>query len=850
MFDLFSILKKYNCLDICVRVSGSVTLSIIGDYDGRTYVKPLPFSDFVYIDDFPAIMNKIADFANSTDERLYTHFRMEHDGELHWAYLCCHKTSEEERFDGVLLDVYEYMDHIPDDNVIKEYENRQTRKITTVNNNSASLTEICGEDYLLRIQKPFAEDKHLYTAILNENGVPICSPCDTVRTDYPFTAKAPVKYGFKTGAYWYIGSDSENAVRDAEKYLKSSADFLSGIAHSIIALYNESENSNAVNRQLGANVEQQMLINSMQTVIMEEARASGALARVLDMACRYLHIDGIVSFGAFGDEEINELCRYEMPDSDVSDLYELIKSRYDRIQQDMSDIDFYFSSENDKHFNDLDLSAFAVCKMNDNNGVRGVIVYLIRKGEHTWGYNNRKMIRSISQVISTVIFRCKSEEQIEEKNKQLYQLAFFDSMLGIKNRARLDIDVNEIIKNGGSGAAMAMQIINTRFLNEVFGQRYTDKLLNSVAQYLSEPEIGGEGVYRYSGSIIMIILQDRSADEAQNITKKILDRIHRPFIIDGVEQYAETAIGIAVYNSSTLSGEDLYRAATLSLYRANEYGKNTFAFYNREFLSSKGTAYNLESELRRCIADNMRNFEVTFQPVFNMRGEVQHYEALLRWTSENMGKISPKVFMRLMEKVGLDTSIDLWVLPRACEFCDRIRKATGLPLKVGVNLTTHEMQTGALPDRFKAALEQYGLEGDELIAEVPEAAHVLSYTDTASTLGKLKKIGVSICIDSFGNEYLPLHVLKNSYVDMIKVSSNFVTNSGGEFDDVLLSTTFSLAASRHIITSVKNIEYRSQYEAARHAGAEMMQGGFLALPATADEIIESVKIQMPHFDCT
>lgn len=850
MFDLFSIFKKYNCLDICIHVSGSVTLSIIGDYDGRTYAKPLPFSDFVYIDDFPAIMNKIADFANSSDERLFTHFRMEHDGELHWAYLCCHKTGEDDRFDGVLLDVYEYMDRIPNDNVIREFEKRQDRKISSLNNNSASIVEICGMDYLLRIQKPFADDRRLYTAILNENGVPICSPCDTVRTEYPFSAKSPVKFGFKTGAYWFIGSDDEHAVSDAEKYLKSSADFLSGIAHSIIALYNESENSNAVNRQLGANVEQQMVINSMQSIIMEEARASGALARVLEMACRYLHIDGIVSFGSFGSDVVEELCRYEVPGSDVSDLYGFIKERSDLIRKDLANIDYYFSSENEKHFADLDISAFAVAKIDDNSGVYGFIVYLIKKGEHTWGYNNRKMIRSISQVISTVIFRCKSEEQIEEKNRQLYDLAFFDTMLGIKNRARLDIDVTEIIKAGGSGAAMAMQIINTRFLNEVFGQRYTDKLLHSVAQYLTEPEIGGEGVYRYSGSIIMIILQDRTAEEAQTITKKILDRIRKPFVIDGVEQYAETAIGIAVYNSSTVSGEDLYRAATLSLYRANEYGKNTFAFYNREFLNAKGEAYNLESELRRCIADNMRNFEVTFQPVFNMQGDIRHYEALLRWTSENMGKISPKVFMRLMEKVGLDTSIDLWVLPHACEFCKRIRETTNMDIKVGVNLTTHEMTTGALPERFRAEIERYGLRGDELIAEVPEAAHVLSYNDTASTLGKLKKLGVSICIDSFGNEYLPLHVLKNSYVDIIKVSSNFVTNSGGEFDDVLLSTTFSLAASRHIITSVKNIEYRSQYEAARHAGAEMMQGGFLALPATADEIIESVRKEIPHFECS
>lgn len=845
MFDLFTVLKKYNCLDITVRVFGNVTLTITGDYDGKYYGKSLEFSDFVYIDDFPILMDTISEFMNGVNTRMHTHFRIEHDGELHWAYMSCRKT-DPDTFAGMLLDVYEYIDCIPDDSVISAFEKRQEHKISALNNNSASLLEICGKDYLNRIQKPFLSNEGLYTAILDENGNVICSPLYTEKTDHPYSAKEPVRFSFRTGAYWYIGSDSEDAVKKAEPYLKGFADCLSSIAHSIVALYNEAENSNAVNRQLGANVEHQMLINSMQSIIMEEPRAILALVRVLEMACKYLNIDGIVSFGDNIDGERSEFCRYELSKNSVfTDMYDMMEQRYDRIKTDITNIDNYFSQERDAHFADLDIDAFAVSNMSDNNGVNGVIIYVIRGRKHTWSYNDRKMIRSISQVISSVIFRCESEKQIEEKNKQLYKLAFFDSMLGIKNRSRLDIDISDILKKGGSGAAMAVQIINTRFLNEVFGQSYTDKLLRMVADYLSRSEIGGDGVYRYSGSIMMIIAQDCTAESAQEITRKILRRIHEPFSIDGVEQFAEAAIGIAVYNSSTQSSEDLYRAATLSLYRANEYGKNTFAFYNREFLDAKGEAFNLESELRRCIADNMRNFVVTFQPVYNSEHVIDHYETLLKWTSEKLGVISPKMFMRMMEKVGLDTSIDFWVMPRACEFCSMIRKATGKDIRVSVNLTTHEMQTGALPERFRSELGNFGLDGHELIAEVPESAHVISYTDTASTLGKLKRLGMGICIDSFGNEYLPLHVLKNSYVDIIKVGSSFVTNSGGEFDDVLLSTTFSLASSRGIVTGVKNIEYRSQYEAAKHAGADLIQGGYLCFPATADEILSSMKISVP-----
>lgn len=840
MFDLFSLLKKFNCIDIIVRTAGSVTLTVAGEYDGEVCGKTLAFSDFVYIDDFPPLMDAINEFAHGSKDRMHTHFRIEHDGELHWAYMACRKT-DRRSFDGILLDVYEYIDSIPNDSVINEFEKRQGNKISPLNNNSASLLEICGKDYLRRIQSPFLSDERLFSAILDENGNVISSPSFIEKTDHTYSVKEPVRFSFHTGAYWYLGSESEDALKKAEPYLKGLAECLSSIAHSIVALYNEAENSNAVNKQLGANVEQQMLVNSMQSVIMQESSARDALVKVLDMAGEYLHLDGIVAFGEGTDGKRNEFCSYERSGSELSSRYNELEKYYDRIREELGDIDNFFSNDNERRLRGIGVSVFAITVLNDTSGANGIIMYLL-KDSHKWTYNERKMIRSVSQVLSSVIFRCESEKQIEQKNAQLYDLAFFDSILGIKNRARLDVDVSEIIKNNGFGAAMAIQILNTRFLNEVFGQSYTDKVLRSIAEFLSQPEIGGDGVYRYSGSIMMIIAQNCTADEAQAKTKEIIKRIKEPFIIDGLKQYAETAIGIAVYNSATDSGEDLYRAATLSLYRANEYGKNTFAFYNREFLDAKGEAFNLESELRRCIADNMRNFEVTFQSVYADNGEVDHYETLLRWKSEKMGSISPKVFMRMMEKVGLDASIDLWVLPRACRFCRQIRDATGKDIRVSVNLTTHEMQTGALPECFREEFERCGLTGNEIIAEVPEAAHVLSYNDTASTLGKFKRLGMLICIDSFGNEYLPLHILKNSYVDMIKVSSSFVTNSGGEFDDVLLSTTFSLASSMNIRTGVKNIEYRSQMDAAKHAGADLMQGGYIEAPMTADEILSKIHI--------
>lgn len=840
MTNLSELLKKYNCISIQVDLNGSFMLYVKGMYDEtEEFNRIFPFSEFVYIDDFPVLMNTFNDFTGGNKRRMYTHFRMEFEGELHWAYLCCEKSDEIGLFDGVLMDVYEYLDCVHNDTVISEFESRQSRKISELNRNSATIEEICGRDYLEKIQQPFS-NSGIDSAIFDETGNIICQLVlgdkDFSAENYRFVEKAYIRFNYKEGGCWCIGTNDENTAKEMSSFLNTLCDGISRMAHSIILLYNETENSKAINRQLGANVEQQMLVNNIHSIIMEETQASEALKRVLETAGKYLGLERVSVYMSENGETAYPVSSWQSDNSLIfeSDKYLCKNNREVRLA--LNGTENYFSRGAEEQIECFGLGAFAVSEIYGTENSTALVVYESYEKQRKWSYNDRKMIRSISQSVSNIMQRCEMDNKIEEKNRQLYHLAFYDSMLGIKNRAKLDFDVSELLKNDGNGIAMAVQIVNTRSLNEVFGQSYTDRLLRLIVGFLESEDVGGDSVYRYSGSIMMVILKEVTAELAQAVAHKILKRFSEPFIIDDVEQYAEAAIGVAVYDSSVKECEDLYRAATLSLYRANEYGRNSYAFFNREFFSSTGAVYNLEQELRRCIANDMRNFELTYQPVYK-KGTLHHYEALLRWKSENSGYVSPRVFMRLMEKVGLDSAIDFWVIPEACGFCKKMREMTGEDIRVSVNLTTHEMQGGAISGAVQNALNETGLLPEALIVEVPEGSHVLAYNETASTLGKLKKLGISICIDSFGNEYLPLNTLKYSYIDMIKVSTSFITNSGDSFDDALVRTTVSLAKSRGIDIVVKNIEHNAQLWAAEGFGINIVQGGLISPPKTAAELL-------------
>lgn len=846
MKDLSALLKKYNCIWVRIEIGDRLTLCVKGQYDVRDFPKErIPLSEIVYADDYPALMNALSDFSANGELRMYTHFRMETGSELHWAYLCCEKSERTDGgYNGVLLDVYEYLDCIPNDSVISEFESRRKEKQVEYEGEPATLSDICGMEYLRKIQLPFLITG-VASAIYDERDKLICSipeQRNVEKSGYRFIKKMPIRFNHAIGGWWCAGTNSEENVQAAEIMLETMADNLSRIAQTAILLSNEMENSRSVNRQLGANVEQQMLINRIYSIIMEESESEKALAHILELSVKSLRVDRISVYLPAGETRIPSLiCHYETEQGKDSSLDTYILEHYEEILAQMDMTEHYFAHGS----GDLPtaMTTFAVSKISGGKNGLGLLFYEIYGEPRQWGYDDRRMIRNISQAIAGLALRREMDREIEDKNRQLTRLAYYDKMLGIRNRSRLDLDTAEALSRQSSGIGMAIQILNTRSLNEVFGQTYTDRLLRMITDELTHPNIGGDAVYRYSGSIFFLLLTDMEPDEAKRIAHSILARFSEPFRIDGAEQYAEAAVGIAAFGPAITKSEDLYRAALLSLYRANEYGKNSFAFVDHEFLETTGSIYHLEQELRCCIADDMRGFELFYQPVY-FGEEIHHYEALLRWHSERSGKISPRVFMRLMEKVGLDSAIDFWVIPEACRFCQRMRERTGEAVRVSVNLTVHEMQSGAIPGALHNALRETELPPDALIAEITEGALVHAPTETAATLGRLKKMGVLVCIDSFGNEYLPLQALKYSYIDIIKIGASFITNSGDRFDEELVKTTVRLAESRGIGVYVKNIEYLAQLEAARGFGLERFQGGLLTPPYPEREIVQKLTVRV------
>lgn len=848
MDPLELVLSENKCVSVRIDLTKDFNITVLGkNINLPKKQRKFNLKDKIYHDDLPPFAEAINVMTATKQKRFSTHCRLSLGGDYHWFYFYCRL--EKDTFGklpymiGTMLDVSEYLENADEDLVMKEFKKKNSSKISEINHNDASLVELLDRNYLCNLQKAFEIRDGVATAMFDDQGRLICTADPTENKfnadKYKFTVSEPIIVNHQNLAKWTIASNEQLQIERYTPLLETLAKTVSQNANAFVILYNEMENSQKANRMLGENVEQQIILNNIYSVVLENTDPRVALSEVIKLIGEYFVMDRIAIFeDVRSDDMVYQ--RYEWAKSPEygKKMPPFPRSRFARLEESLNDNDTYFVSGEDTELSASGIKAYAAARVSDEANFTGIVMFQHFENCHVWTTSDKTLIRRISQILSMMVIQCKMYDSIEEKNEQLKKLAFCDIALGFPNRLKLDSDIEELIDDENRKAALlALKVTNMRNVNEVFGHAYTDLLLKSVAEYISHIRSDEKTVYRFTGNILMILLYDIDTKEAKRFAEQIVIRFREPWSNVEGSHYLEMGIGITMLPENGHTPEEIYRAATLSMYRAIEFGKNRYAFYSREFEKPSDSSYFIEQRMRHSLNNNMEGFSLCYQPTFDIEtGKPVYFEAYIRWNDEALGEIAPRTFIKMAEKLGFDFKIDSWVLCESCTFAKKMQKESDEEFSVAVNLTASELRSPEIVQAVSDALKISGLSARHLILEIPEKAQAKAFADTAGVFGKLKKLGVSIVIDNFGGEYMSLGTLKCSYIDTIKMSQSLLTSAYDDFDKTLVDTIIELSHERGISVCIKEVDRPEQMDIIKDFGADWVQGYLCAMPMKANKV--------------
>ena len=158
-----------------------------------------------------------------------------------------------------------------------------------------------------------------------------------------------------------------------------------------------------------------------------------------------------------------------------------------------------------------------------------------------------------------------------------------------------------------------------------------------------------------------------------------------------------------------------------------------------------------EAGLRRAIEN--QEFDLYYQPVFDLpTGEIEEFEALLRWHHPQLGLIAPGQFIPIAEKTGLIVPIGRWIIESVCLQLQiwQLEFTAESAWSVSINIPSSQLLQPSLVKHIKYSLDKYQIIPQNLKLEIAEHLILANPYEAMSVIPQLRQLGIRLQIDNFG----------------------------------------------------------------------------------------------------
>jgi diguanylate cyclase (GGDEF)-like protein len=441
-------------------------------------------------------------------------------------------------------------------------------------------------------------------------------------------------------------------------------------------------------------------------------------------------------------------------------------------------------------------------------------------------------------------------EGVIRHDREIRRMAYTDPLTGLANRLafRESLDDRLLTLQASSGelALLFIDLDDFKRVNDTLGHESGDDVLSQlsvrVRLTLERMNSLGSEIARFGGDeFIVLYMAEDIRNASSKLAEALIEEIQRPLLIGGKQVFLGASVGITFFPFDANHAGQLLKNADIAMYQAKVAGKNCYRFYSRAMDQAVERRVHLEQELRG--AWDRGELSVAYQPLFNLAdGRMTGAEALLRWQHPRLGLVPPSVFVEVAEQSGLIGQLGRHVLDQACADAAAWVARDGSKLFVSVNVSSHQLRSGELPEVVTHALRNSGLAANQLHLELTETAVLGDEAQASVLLSRVRAGGVKVWLDDFGTGFSGLSHLRRVPVDGVKIDRSFVADVLRDPDDLALtSAIIAMAHSLGITVVAEGIETEGQYAVLRERGCDQGQGFWLGRPMSSDDFLRKLQ---------
>ena len=383
------------------------------------------------------------------------------------------------------------------------------------------------------------------------------------------------------------------------------------------------------------------------------------------------------------------------------------------------------------------------------------------------------------------------------------------------------------------GIALLIGMDGFRKILSNYGYNIGDELLIKFSREISSLCNPEWKVLRFSGDEFLVIAFASNLQEVTDFYEKVCRETDIMKLEDGRKVGISISAGGVFFPQDADSREVLINKLEHSLEYAKNNRRGNLVFFSDEIAAKHERGLVLREDLKQCIKNDFKGFELFFQPFINPEtGTIAGCESLLRWKGERIKDSYPMEFIKVLEDYGDINEVGFWVMEQAIKQQAEWRDTYG-ELQISFNVSYQQFIDDTFEERAISCIEKYGVNPKYIIIELTESCQVEDPKELAAMFGRLRERGFKIALDDFGTAYASMEMLKWLPVDYIKVEHSFIrelAQPGHDVDYVIVDSLLEMCRRLGYNSIIEGVENSKVADIVGDLNATLLQGYHYSRP--------------------
>lgn len=428
---------------------------------------------------------------------------------------------------------------------------------------------------------------------------------------------------------------------------------------------------------------------------------------------------------------------------------------------------------------------------------------------------------------------------ISDQEKALRQARYFrrhDPLTGFLNKRSFVEACQHWVADKPRVGFFHMDCARFGLINQRYGYEVGDAVLIEAAarikHHIDRPNVCA----RIGADDFLIAVELGESEDPLSFAEGLLAHVTRPFLIDNHRLQLEGRIGVAIFPEHSTVVENLPELAESAVLIAGKRGGSGVAFFDPEHQRAMQRRLDIEQRLKDALQND--DIEIFLQPKYTVEdSRLSGFEALVRWTDSELGRVFPDEFVAVAEQSSLGFELDKYVIDGILSIVQENAANNRKVLPIAVNITANHFADTGFGVFLLNELAKRDLHPSAIELEITEGVIMERSRTAYENLALLRENGIRIAIDDFGTGYSSLSYLRNLEVDELKIDRSFIEEVLTAHGSALVQSVIQIAKAFGITVVAEGVETEAQLNALRSMGCDYCQGYLLARPMPAAQAL-------------